>query len=93
MKLSQAKAPWTPETLALLGKMPDSELARRVGCTRQAVELRRRTGGIKAYGRQQGRIRVWGETELGLFRIYSDRKIATLTGRTLEQVAAKRNGL
>jgi trehalose utilization protein len=47
--------PWTAKELALLGTMPDPELARRLGRTRASVKLKR--GGqrgrfvVLAYGR------------------------------------------
>jgi len=92
MSEKQAKAPWTPETLALLGKMPDSELARRVGCTAQAVSLKRNKLHIPRFISSSHRVhRVhWGETELGLLRNHSDKEVAKMTGRSLTEIAAKR---
>jgi len=37
MTVNQDKDPWTPETLALLGTIPDGELAKRIGRTKEAV--------------------------------------------------------
>ena len=42
--------PWTPAEEALLGKMPDDELARKIGCSLQAVGSRRRRRGIPPCG-------------------------------------------
>ena len=47
--INQDKAPWTKATLKLLGKMPDSQLAKLVGCSTQAVHLRRVRLGIKPF--------------------------------------------
>jgi transposase-like protein len=44
---------WTPESLALLGTMPDPEVARRTGHTLNAVHLRRRLEGIPAFKRRR----------------------------------------
>jgi hypothetical protein len=32
LSVNQGKDPWTPDLLSLLGTMPDSERANRVGC-------------------------------------------------------------
>ena len=89
MPVNQDKAPWTRTTLALLGKMPDGQLAKLVGCTRQAVELRRRKAGIPSPV-QNVRPPKWGQTELGLLRNFTDAEVAKITGRTLGEIAAKR---
>jgi len=78
--------------LALLGKMPDGKLAKCVGCTRQAVELRRRKAGIPPLVRKVKPAK-WGETEVGLLRNYLDAEIAKMTGRTLAEIKAKRRKL
>jgi hypothetical protein len=41
-----AETGWKPEELALLGTMPDEELARRTGRTANAVRLARNRRGI-----------------------------------------------
>jgi transcriptional regulator with XRE-family HTH domain len=40
---------WTDETIALLGTMPDPELADRLGVSRTPVKKKRKELGIKAY--------------------------------------------
>lgn len=40
---------WTPENLALLGTMPDGDLARRLGLTNQAVRYMRQKHGIERF--------------------------------------------
>ena len=89
MSGQQAKASWTPETLALLGKMPDSEVAQRVGCTPQAVSLKRSKLHIPRFISSSHRVH-WGETELGLLRNHSDKEVAKITGCSLTEIAAKR---
>jgi hypothetical protein len=87
------KGPWTSETLALLGTMPDSELAKRVGCIKQAVSMERRMRGIKAWKSNGTRSYAWGTTELGLLCNYSDEEVAKITGRSMAEIVAKRKAL
>ena len=75
--------------LALLGKIPDRELAQRLGCTVQSVGMHRRARGIKPFG-PNTRVPKWGLTELALLRGYSDKEIAKMTGRSPTGIAAKR---
>jgi hypothetical protein len=39
---------WTPELLALLGTVPDSEIAAKLGCERKTVSYRRQCLGVPA---------------------------------------------
>ena len=80
---------WTPENLALLGKMPDEALAGRVGCTVHEVREVRCRRGIRYCG-QFWKQCPWSECELKLFSRYGDLELAKATGRTVEEVAAKR---
>jgi len=93
MPVNQDKVPWTPELLALLGKLPDSELAKRLGCSPQAVSAMRRKLGIKSYSGHGPGICAWGQTELGLLRNFSDKEVARTTGRSLGEIAEKRKSL
>jgi hypothetical protein len=83
---------WTPENLALLGKMPDEALAGRVGCTVHEVREVRCRRGIHYCG-QFWKQCPWTERELKLLNRYNDGEVAKATGRTLQQVAAKRQEL
>jgi hypothetical protein len=83
---------WTPALLKLLGTMPDAELAKRVGCAQEVVFQKRRTFGISAFGKSPFDRRSWGTTELGMFG-YTNDELALITGRTVEEIAAKRREL
>jgi hypothetical protein len=50
-----AGRPWTPEEDALLGTMPDPEVARRTGCTPGAIQWRRAALGIDGFYRKRRR--------------------------------------
>jgi hypothetical protein len=60
--------------------------------TFSAVFQKRRTLGIAAFGKSSLDRRSWGATELGMFG-YTDDELALITGRTVEEVAAKRKEL
>ena len=47
-------AVWTAEDLALLGTMPDAEVAARLGRTLEGVQLKREQMGIANMHRQAG---------------------------------------
>jgi hypothetical protein len=80
---------WTPENVALLGKLPDDALAGRVGCTVHEVREVRCRRGIHYCG-QFWKQCPWTERELKLFHRYGDLDLAKATGRTVQEVAAKR---
>lgn len=48
---------WTAEALALLGKVPDAQIARTIGVTRAAVGAKRAALEIPAHGRDPGKQR------------------------------------
>jgi hypothetical protein len=79
---------WTPERIALLGTDSDGAIAKRLGIPLAAVWRQRTTLGILPH-----RTCKWGETELALLRSYTDEEIAEMTGRALQEIAAKRNSL
>ena len=84
---------WTRKRLALLGTNSDGAIAKRLGITPSQVFLQRNRRGIPAFeSLHHGRCN-WGQTELGLFRSYTDQEIAKLTGRSVNEVAAKRRAL
>jgi hypothetical protein len=91
MPTKRYKIPWTPELLALLGKISDDQLSRRIGCSARVVAHRRRQLGIKAqYFRTSY---PWGTTEIDLLRNFTDKDISRITGRSPSDIAAKRQGL
>ena len=53
MLIRNAQFHWTAEEIALLGTMPDREIAARRGCTRQAATYQRRMLGISAFRKTQ----------------------------------------
>ncbi len=52
MSKSPAKTTWTPETLAMLGTMTDSALARQLGVSIPYVAAQRRALGVPPHGRK-----------------------------------------
>jgi hypothetical protein len=84
---------WTREKIALLGTDTDGAIAKHLGIAPSQVFLQRSRRGIRAFeSLRLGRCK-WGQTELGLFRNYTDQEIAKLTGRSVQDVAAKRRSL
>jgi hypothetical protein len=84
---------WTHERIALLGSDSDYAIAKRLGISPSEVFLQRSRRGIRAFASMHRGECKWGQTELGLFRNYSDQEIAKLTGRSVKEVAAKRKSL
>jgi hypothetical protein len=87
MPRKKTQTSWTAEILPLLGTVSDAKLGKRVGRSAQTVGALRRRLGIKTFS--EGR-HPWGETELGLLRSYTDKEIAAMTSRKIEEIAAKR---
>ncbi|MBI1178465.1 hypothetical protein GC207_13605 [bacterium] len=89
-KGSLLRAPryWQKWETALLGKVPDAEVARRTGRTYSAVQSQRVKQGI-LYVRQ----RDWTPDEIGLLGKYPDREVARMTRRTLAGVQTRRQDL
>jgi hypothetical protein len=76
---------WTAEEIALLGTVPDEELARRIGRTPNAVRVMRDRLGIpRPTG---GR---WRDEDLALQGTLPDRVVARRLGRSLSSVTQKR---
>jgi hypothetical protein len=67
-------ANWTKLNLALLGRLPDAELARILGITEQVVLEAREARGIQPFKRETA-IR-WKESQLDLLGTISDAKLA-----------------
>ena len=81
--------PWPRANDALLGTMPDAALAKLLHRSSAAVTRRRHELKIRAF-RLQGRAAKWGATELAMLGRYPDEELANITGRTIEEVQAKR---
>jgi hypothetical protein len=86
--------PWTPEEDKLLGTASDRLIATRLSRSRAAVMQRRRRLNIAGFKSLtislQGN---WGATELTMLGCYPDDEVATITGRGLKEVQAKRKAL
>ena len=77
---------WKPEEVALLGTLPDEEVARRLGCSISAVSQKRRRQGILNRPRPTG----WTAAEDEAVRTLTPAEAAAATGRTLPAVYARR---
>lgn len=75
--------PWTPAQIALLGKVPDPEIARRTGRNYQAVHFMRRKLGIS---NSAGLLHPWTKAEDRLLGTASDPEIARKLNRSLASV-------
>lgn len=85
---------WTNEMLELLGTMSDQEVAKRVGVTDSAVNIKRRTLGILSYGKStQANKHPWSKKELAMLGKLSDAQVARNIGLSAGVVAAKRRSL
>jgi hypothetical protein len=78
---------WKPKELALLGTLPDEELARRLGRSLIAVSTKRRRLGIAS---ASPRPRNWTNAEDKAVRTLTPVEAAAATGRTLQAVYARR---
>jgi hypothetical protein len=79
---------WTAKELALVGKVPDDEVAERVGRTPDAVRSQRQLLGIP--NPESNR---WSMEEDGLVRSLPAREAAARTGRSLGAVYGRRREL
>jgi hypothetical protein len=82
-----AEEGWKPDEVALLGTMPDDELARRLGCSISAVSQKRRREGIPNAKKPP---HVWTAAEDEAVRTLAPVEAATRTGRTLTAVYTRR---
>jgi hypothetical protein len=82
---------WTAEEEALLGTDTDEAIASQLQRTKFAVGFRRWRLRIPRFAlsvpRRSSR---WGATELAMLGRYPDDEVATITGRSLEEIQAKR---
>ena len=80
---------WTTDRIALLGTDFDPTIAQRLGITTHKVRAKRVQLGI----RPLQMLCNWGQTELALLRTHTDQEVAKMTGRSIKDVAAKRQSL
>ena len=78
---------WTPEEEALVGAIPDQELALRLNRSLVAVVKKRCKLGIR---RPHPRFRPWTKEEDALLGTMPDRNLARQLGRTFEAVKVRR---
>jgi hypothetical protein len=76
---------WTKRQLAMLGKMPDKEVARRTGRTVGAVRQMREELGIPNPAGNR-----WRPEDIALLGTMPDREAARRLGRSLQSVTQKR---
>ena len=86
---SEKKYRFTKRQLALLGKLPDAEVARRMNVSLDAVIWRRRSMGIDNV-KLSRRKRQWGKQELRQIGRMPDATLARQLGVTRRLVALKR---
>jgi hypothetical protein len=85
-----AEAGWKPEEVALLGAMPDEEVARRLGRSLNSVSFKRRREGI---ANAKELPRLWTGAEDNAICTLAPDEAAAATGRTLTAVYARRFAL
>ena len=73
-----AGVPWKPEEEALLGTMPDKEVATRIHRTESAVSCMRFARGVPAFHKRKPRLKpiVWTQAKDALLGTMEDRKLA-----------------
>ena len=81
---------WTEEELALLGTIPDEEVAAQIGRTKMAVYLKRWELGRAKYLPPGGHAWRWRKEEVALLGTAPDEEIALKIGRTRRSVYQKR---
>ena len=86
-KPGAAYCTWTPEEDALLGKLTDEEVARKLGCAVTRVRRRRRLLGLPSNNPNH---RHWTKEEIALLGTQPDRKVASLVKRSVGNVRYKR---
>jgi hypothetical protein len=86
---------WSPREVALLGALPDAEVARATGRSLSAVNKKRASLGRPALaaGGEKPRRVFWTEAEDEAARTLPTREAARRTGRSLEAVRRRRQKL
>ena len=78
---------WTPEEDALLGKLTDEEISRRLGYSLRRIRRRRRRLGVFNPNPHH---RHWTKEEIALLGTATDREVAALVNRSVGNVRLKR---
>ena len=84
---------WTAKELALLGKVPDSKVAKLARVSGATVCIKRNKLGIAPAHHMSSRVSNWGVTELGMLGRYPDAYLASITGRPVAEIVTKRESL
>jgi len=84
---------WTPDVIALLGKIPDGEVARIYGMNILSVHKKRVALGIRCYARKSKTWHYWTKKEIALLGKMPDTDVALRTGIKKASVAWKRGKL
>lgn len=81
---------WTPEIIAMLGKVPDSEIAKIVGCTPKTVSYRREILGINLNRPNVSRSKISSDRSgPGVTRVEWEPEIIALMGKLADGKIAK----
>jgi hypothetical protein len=83
--------PWTKQQIALLGKIPDNQIAKRLGIVAPTVWRKRVQLGIPPLESKQ-RLE-WTDARIALLGKLSDKALAKRWGVTVKPIAQKRNEL
>src|SRR5574341_1006779 len=81
---------WKPEEIAMLGKYPDQEIARRTGWRYKVIAAKRKKLGVPY---EAARVRPWSSAEDKLLGTMSDNDVAKRLNRTIESVWNRRRKL
>ena len=79
--------PWTAEEKAMLGKIPDEEIARRTGRPIGSVSNKRQQQRLPKPNAQR---KYWSEEEIRLLGTAPDKEIAQRLGRSAGRVKGQR---
>lgn len=81
---------WTPDVIALLGKIPDGEVAGIYGMNILSVQKKRVARGIRCYARKSKTWHYWTKKEIALLGKMPDGDVALRTGINKASVYWKR---
>lgn len=88
LKNKNLKPSWDDAKIALLGTMPDAELAKRFGIKHHVVLYKRMTLGISAF--KDMTKRKWSRSDIRMLGTKSDDEVANLLGLSKTTVSNKR---